>query len=457
MCRILFLLILASSIGGCAVSSKASKEQPAPQWTQSRPQQTAYYIGIGKASKTKADYMQTAKQNALADLASDISVVISSQSVISTIQLQNNYFSEDFMSTIRAEVQKELEDYEIVDTWENAQEYWVFCRLSKESYKKKMEEKKAAIANIALDYYVKALKADSANDSKTALLMLIKGLETIKPYFTEDVKATYSGKPIFLGNEIIMQLSAILNNLIVLGPTVHTVRLGQTVTSNNLTYCIKNSNGIPQKAIPLKISYSGWPVNKNITTNHIGEASFSIDPAVSRKKTETIRIEIDFESIIKEASRDVAVSFALSRTKTPYIETRLTIMYPKFYVTSDETNLGKSMAAKPLAEKFKQELLKIGFPITDKPEDADYKISITAHTSVAGQSQQYVQVSLNLNIAVTNRDSEIVFSYSNDKLTGSHFEATKAGEKAFTEASKRIDSSIFNDLVTRIINTGKPY
>jgi len=441
---------------GCATSSKAPKLENIPSWIQTRPNQAGYYIGIASARKTKPDYMQTAKQNALADLASDISVVISSQSVINTIQLQNN-FSEDFISTIRAEVQKEIEDYEIVDTWEDAQNYWVYCRLSKETYKQKIEEKKSSAASRALDYYDKAIKSKENNDSKSAIVMLVKALEILKPYFAEDINITYNDHSIFLGNEIITMLNNILNSLTISGPTELNVKLGQTIHASSLTYFVKNNNGIPQKAIPLKINYFDRTANKSMITNNMGEASFNIESIRSKKKNETLRIEVDFESIIKEASRDVTINLALSRTKTPYFETYLTIIRPIFYITSEERNLDQVLSENPIAEAIKSRLLEAGFPVTDNPQEADYKINIKANTLKTGQSQQYEQVTLNLKLNALNSHDNTVFAFSIDKLNASHFDPTKAGMQAYNEVIKRIESSVTNDLINRIINSDKVY
>lgn len=457
MKRTLVLPLISAILLGCGSSSKMAQTPPTPSWVQGRPTQAGYYIGIGSARKTTPDYQQAAKQSALADLASDISVSISSQSVLNAFESQN-YFSEDFRSSIRAEAQKELEGYEVVDTWEDQNTYWIYFRLSKETYKRMVEEKKAAAAAKSLDFYDKAIKALDANDAKSALLMLVKALEPIKPYFAETITTTYHDKQIFLGNEIITTLTNTLSSLTISGPKTVEVKLGWGIGSEQLTYSVNNNNGIPQRAMPLKVTYTERPLaNNRIVTNQQGEASLSIDAVRSRKANENINIEIDFEAIVKEGTRDFAIGKILSRMKTPSAETRINIIRPKFYVTSDETNLGNPIERKPLADALKRKMLETGFPITDNRSEADYIINIAASTQKTGQAGQYVQVNLNLQLNVTNAAGKSVYTYTADRINASHFEAQTAGVNAYTNAAKRIESNIVEELIERIIKGDRAY
>ena len=132
--KILFLPILIGLLVGCAGSKKSAQVPVSPEWVQARPTSQIYYVGIGSARKT-ADpngYMQAAKQSALADLASDISINISSNSVLSAFETQQRFF-EDYSSTIKADAQKELEGYEIVETWEDLTNYWVYYKIGRAS------------------------------------------------------------------------------------------------------------------------------------------------------------------------------------------------------------------------------------------------------------------------------------------------------------------------------------
>ncbi len=457
MKRASLLPVITAILLGCASSSKVSNAPTAPAWVQGRPTVAGYYIGIGSARKTTPDYQQAAKQSALADLASDISVSISAQSVLNAFESQN-FFSEDFRSSIRAEAQKELEGYEVVDSWEDQSTYWVYYRLSRDTYRRMVEEKKASATAKSLDFYDKAVNAMEANDAKTAMLMLVKALEPIKPYFAETITATYRDRQIYLGNEIITSLTNTLHSLSITGPKAVDVKLGTPVESPQLTYLVANGNGIPQKSIPLKVAYTERPlVNNRTTTNQQGQASFSIDAVRSKKVSETITVEVDFEAIVKEGTRDFAIGKMLSRLKTPATETRINVVRPKFFITSDETNLGSPVERKPLADALKRKMLEAGFPVTDNRSEADYIVSLTAATQQTGQAPQYVQVNLNLKLNVTNPAGNTVYTFTADRINASHFEAQTAGLNAYTSAAKRIESAIADELIDRIVKGDRPY
>ena len=96
-----------------------------PEWLKNRPVRSKFYIGIGMAQKNNSaqDYHQVAKENALQDLSSEINVNISSNI---TVKLTENAdrIQEELRSQIQTSTKASLEGYEMVDSWENDQEYW---------------------------------------------------------------------------------------------------------------------------------------------------------------------------------------------------------------------------------------------------------------------------------------------------------------------------------------------
>lgn len=457
MQKVLSIFLLALIMAGCSGTSSVSKQPQSPSWVQARPNVPDYYVGIGSARKTTPDYQQAAKQSALADLASDISVVISANSALNAFETHQGFF-EDYTSNIRTEVQKELEGYEVAGTWEDQQNYWIYYQLSKETYRRTMDQKKSAAGAKALDFYDKAITANESNDSKSALLMLIKALETIKPFINEDISVTHNGKQIFLGNEIINTLTNTLNALTIKGPKEIEVMLGHPIKSGSLSYTVVNDREIPQKLIPLKMIYSE-DINPSSTaiTSPEGVASFAIEAVRSRKSSVALKIEFDFASVIKEVTRDFAIGKILLRMKVPVTETHITIIRPKFYVTSEEKNLNQTNDKPILAETFKQKILAMGFPIANTPAEADYIINLKANTQPSGRSGQYVQVNLNLQVNATSREGNTVYTFSNDKINASHFTPEQAGISAYSTAVKRIQNTVVSELIERIIKGDRLY
>ncbi|MFQ3325762.1 MAG: hypothetical protein ACI8YC_000395, partial [Salibacteraceae bacterium] len=85
-CFPVFVFVVALSLFSCRAKKQAETvppPPPPPNWVSERPTSPAYYIGVGIAGKVSAgaNYMQIAKENALNDLASEIKVNVSGNSI----------------------------------------------------------------------------------------------------------------------------------------------------------------------------------------------------------------------------------------------------------------------------------------------------------------------------------------------------------------------------------------
>jgi hypothetical protein len=97
--NVFYILVLLMPV--IQLFSQVPVEMKVPIWVSSRPNNGFKYIGVGFSDKTKGgNYQIEAKKNALYDLASEIKVDISSNSVLYTVQ-NNNTFNENFNSLIK--------------------------------------------------------------------------------------------------------------------------------------------------------------------------------------------------------------------------------------------------------------------------------------------------------------------------------------------------------------------
>jgi len=146
---IIFLFIFF--IGGSSVY--AAKK---PDWVNKRPIDNNSYIGIGVAEKDieTSEYIQKAKDRALREIASEITVTISS-ATLNQILEKAGVVKEEFESQIKSSTQAQLEGYELVDTWEDKNQYWVYYKLLKEKYARLRKEKIDKAIALSLDFYKK--------------------------------------------------------------------------------------------------------------------------------------------------------------------------------------------------------------------------------------------------------------------------------------------------------------
>ncbi len=133
-----------------------------PFWVKNRPINSLDYVGIGVAKiNPDVNYIESAKNNALSDLASEIKVNLESNTVYIQTE-RDGIFKEDFRSTIKTTAATQIEGYEIVDSWQDVNEYWVYYRLSKADYLKRIEDKRLNAKRTSLAH-LKSAKESQGN------------------------------------------------------------------------------------------------------------------------------------------------------------------------------------------------------------------------------------------------------------------------------------------------------
>ena len=171
-----------------------------------------YYTGVSSSKKKgfmPSDYQANAQQKALGDLASSISVNIESTSVLSIIEMDYN-INENFSSEITASTNQQLEGYELVDTWEDDDYYWVYYKLSKSKYQaQKIAQKEQAVLDAKNKYY-QARELLGRQLHYNALQFYVEALTALKPYLGESTLTIIDGEEKDLGNEILVQLRSLL-------------------------------------------------------------------------------------------------------------------------------------------------------------------------------------------------------------------------------------------------------
>jgi arginine repressor len=84
---------------------------------------------------------RSAKKSALDDLVSQIKVNVSSTSVLSQLEVDRK-LQEQYEQIIQTTAADEIEEFELVDAWEDPTNYWVYYRLSISRYRQIKEEQK---------------------------------------------------------------------------------------------------------------------------------------------------------------------------------------------------------------------------------------------------------------------------------------------------------------------------
>ena len=443
----IILLVFLQSCGPKRSVSESSA--PQPDWVKSRPITPGYYTGIGWAQKTQNvnQYQQTAKQNALADLAGEISVTISSNSVLHAFE-SNLGFREDFSSTIHTQSREELEGFEIADTWEDQDNYWIYYSLSAARHREIKEKRKNDAVSLSLGLFKNALEEREKGDMRRSLIHLINSMEAINNYFNDPLTVEFRGRSIQLGNEIFNELSSTLSEIIITPqqPQIN-IKRGQKISADLLKFRVSNNSGKPVSGFPLLAVFSERPIRNNrVSTDRHGYGRFGIDGVRSSETFETLRVSVDIESVLAETKANPATRRLIRRFSLPGETVRINVLKPVIALNAKEKNLGREITGGNLGNSFRRNAVEAGYIVNSDPEEADFIVIIKANTINAGEKGTYRNVILTGTILVKDSDGNMIYHRELEKFRGSHFDLERAGEDAYQQAAGRMESSFFREI-----------
>ena len=433
-----------------------------PDWVLKRPINNSYFIGIGIAMKSNSkEYIRSAKNNALSDLSSEISVNISSELVDIMIE-RSGMSEEETRSEIHASTKADLEGYELVDTWENKNEYWVYYRLLKELYEEQKRLKRENAINLSLDLITNAKEKESNWEAQgetinAAIEYYIQALKPIQNYYGEPLETYYDGNKIFLQNKIFTSLQWILSKikLKAINPKLN-VKVGSTIQNNLKVLATFSEDGEEVNVTNLPISFSfikgQGELVEIIRTNSKGIAKSQIINISPLIKLQMIKCSLDLTNYFIEDSTSNYLLNTLKNINTPSSKFIINVIGPTVYLESIEYNMGNLLSIKIIEPKIKKYLTEKGYSFTDDIASADALISINAESRKGSEMYgQYISF-VDATISVTDMNSgEEIYTNSLQSKKGIQLSFEQAGLKAYQDVSMEI----YTDIVPEILEAMK--
>ncbi len=451
--KITILFILGVIISSSCSSTQLSGKKRKPKWVSQRPVNNEYYIGVSMAKKsgTDANYIQIAKNNALSDIISEISVTLASNSVLHQFE-DNAGFKETYEAYTITIIKDELEAYELVDTWENKEEYWVYYRLSKATYKKIKREKLERAKNLSKDFFEKAREAQNKNDINNALIYYIKAFDAIKNHLDEDLSVfTLDGK-ILLGNEIYQSIQTIFSSLEIKGEK-DLYELKALSANKELVKAKISYKGARLSNIPIIFSFPDLGIKnteKAVSLND-GTVECSIANMAPKGRTQILKAALDIDAYFGENTKDdILKEMFVVRGSMPYGNLNIKVKELYAFVESEEISLGRISSRQNITNVFKEELSKNFFSFTQEREKADVIIKITSN-AVKGNDlgkhnlfTAFIDCNISIRNAKTNAE---VFSDGFSNLKG-----MKSGgfERAVESATSKAEQKIRKEIIPEI-------
>ncbi len=450
------LLVLAGCKDKRTVVAPPVQEVQRPTWVASRPVSDAYYIGIGLAARSGQGYQETAKKNALNDLASEISVRVEGNSLLSTLDRRTS-FSESYTSNIRTSTSERLEGFELVDTWDNGTEYWTYYRLSKAEHARIKAERKRKAIEQATDLYARSNAALQAGDLKTAMEQDLRALLAIKEYWGESDQVDLGNGSVVLANELYNDLQRQMAGvrIAVLPERCALDHANAFKRELLISAYFDGPRGHTDLAqLPLLIEYPGigGKVTERRSTDAEARARTVVQRVALEGATPEIIILLDMSAMTASDLDQAFVGPLTAGLSVPEKRVPLDITFPRVHLQAIERNFGQPVAEGGAALVLKEELSRKGFRFVERASDADILMLLNADTREGGSSNGFFTAYLDVSFNFRDRRSgETIYEGGRQGVKGVQLNYDKAGYEAYKKAGQELRKDLVPKMLDAIL------
>lgn len=446
--KLFFCLIFALCVVSIFAQKTKKDARKQPEWVTNRPISNEYYIGISAAIKKGflvAEYTAKAQQNASSDLAASISIKIESNSALKVIQ-SNTSEEQRFISEIKSSLQLELEGYEIVDTWEDGEYYWVYYRLSKQKYARLKELKKQQAIEAAYSNYLQAEKWKKEKLFTNAISEYAKALSILENYLGESTHIIIEGKKVDIATECFSQITDIIRNTKIVPPLqrMDFIR-GVEIAPEMLIFTVKDENDNPLVGTPIKVNFSASGLqNDNELSNSYGQIVVHIDKINSASKTETLTLSLDINALTKSISSNLIKSI-VRKIKPQLFDYKVNISLPSIKIETTSADANSEYEIEKYIKEVFGQVLENQFKIVENTCDFNIRIS----SEIRLQNTVEVKATVTSNIVINNSLGDVLYQKRIEKIGISNTES-QAIELAKIEIEKTIKRMVKGEILKAV-------
>ncbi|MBK9700444.1 MAG: LPP20 family lipoprotein [Flavobacteriales bacterium] len=336
------LLLLA---GACKPAQHVQQPPPPapavrPAWVDGRPVTGAYYVGIGIAPKNRPDFQEAAKQNALNDLASEISVTVEGNSLLYTLDTRGQ-FTDSYTSTVRTRTSQQLEGFELVDSWDSGTELWTYYRLSKAEHARLLAEKKRAAVAQAIDLHTRSRAALDAGDLPGAFDQELRALIALRDHWGEADRTEIDGRSVVLANELHAGLQGLTAGL-TLGSLPERCVL-EPANGHRRELLIRARHGTSgvlrdMAQVPLSASYPGSAGKVSVAkrTDADGHARITVEGVSLEAPAPELLVRLDLDALVNGAGDPAIVRTLTASLSVPELHVPIDLRMPRVFLRARE-------------------------------------------------------------------------------------------------------------------------
>ena len=437
----------------CCTSKKnlETKVDSTPTWIKEFPISSNYYIGIGVSdiNANPIEYIKIAQKNALHNLISQIKVNISSQSIL--LEMEREYeFKQDFKSNLEMKSDDIIEGYELVSTYTRDNEYWVYYRLNKNTYRETRANNIKKASDESKIYLKKAL--DNNTNPKDKYTYYVQALNVLEPYLNESILTDFNNEKVNLMIEILSNFRTYINSFQIDNLNRdNKVTLGGSI--NNIPISVEyNKNRIAN--IPL-IATSKTLELLNITekTNQNGVFETSIKNIKNIEPIQKIEVNIDFQKWLNETTSSDFIKKIFENIKGHQLDIPIYINTPKIYIQTNEKHFGINKGKDNLKFAAESKLHSFGLNTVTNKKDAQLIMTISSNTEKGNiiNGQKMFTSMLKMNVQVKDVNNKVIFSSTINDIKGLQLSFDKADQNAYQKASKELNDKIIPNFINNLI------
>jgi len=450
-------LVLFFLLASCSPKVKPpDPESLKPSWLKNEPFQDGYYTGIGHSIKDGTNnYIQAAKKSALNDLASEIKVNVSSTSVLNQLE-EDNKLKEKYEEIIQTTATDEIEDFEMVDAYEDAGNYWVYYRLSIARYKQIKEEQKRDATLLATDYYTKGKQAEKNGERLQAITFYFQAFRSVEKYLGEAIRVTLNGQDMLLVNEVYASIQESLDK-INLKATPAEININRRLNQNSQTVMVKASYtdiNKPATNLPLSAAFEkgSGEVFPDYRTTETGNAKILINKIGSRELEQTVTVKVGIDALSGGSSNSPVYGLIVKTLNIPSTQILLKVQRPVVYMTMDEKSLGQDNYNDQIGNRLKNLLANAGFEFSDAQKSADLWFDVKANSEKGSISGSIYITYLTSVIRVTAlKEGKEVYATTLDRVKGYGLDYDKSSVDAYNKAMETLEKDKMPELLTAVL------
>lgn len=437
-----YILILSLFIISCSGSKKVAEEDLRPDWVKQKPIVPGYYIGIGRANKvgTTPQYTAKARENALADMAGDISSEVSATSVLHKIEDKYG-ITESFSERIEINSEDYFAGFDPVDSYETENYFWVYYRINKSTYHEMKEKKKQSAISNGKSKYLSAMEQIQKGNAKEAIAFSLQGLQAIKEYLAEETTTEINNEKTDLGNELYGFLSNTIKNLSI-ESLQENVKVVRNESNSKHIYFKTFYENQTVSTIPIKFSYSGGFLKTDrISSDANGQATLELETIRSKNNSENITATIDLKEIAFQSVDDLFIRGIMKNFTPPKTVVDINIESPAITLSFDNSPCQKDDCSR-IASTFSKIVLQNGYK---EEQGANYVVKLN-YKYQKGESAGNLTSSIITGKVSLFRKGNLIWQKELSELKGVGQSYQQAEQEAFNELVNILDRRYFSQL-----------